>query len=143
VVYDDAVTSRQEEPVATLIITSGPANGQQFALGGHRLVMIGRDSECTFQILDAQMSRRHMQIKSVQETGGHVAIDFKSANGVLVNGQRIEGDTALRDGDEIHIGETCIVYTTGDSPDAKSVDSVLRKRGEYLKSTMVGDSDEG
>ena len=38
--------------MATLIVTHGPASGQVFALGEHGIVMIGRDQECTFQILD-------------------------------------------------------------------------------------------
>lgn len=122
--------------MATLIITDGPASGEQFALDEHRIVLLGRDIDCTFQILDTQMSRRHMQIKRVDETGSHVAIDYGSTNGVIVNGSQIEEPTPLRDGDEILIGETRIVYAVADSPDAKSIDSLLRKRGENLKDTF-------
>ncbi len=34
--------------MATLVVTEGPASGQQFALEKHRLVLIGRDHQCTF-----------------------------------------------------------------------------------------------
>lgn len=121
--------------MATLIVTEGPASGEQFALGDHRLMMIGRDNECTFQIVDPQMSRRHMQIQ--RDGDAHVAIDFASANGVYVNGERIEEQVALADGDQIRIGGTTILYTTEDSPDAKTIDGLLHKRGEGLRSTMV------
>ena len=128
--------------MATLVVIEGPASGQQFALGDHRIVMIGRDDECTFQILDQQMSRRHMQIKLDDETGGHLLVDAGSANGVVANGTRIEQATLLADGDEIRVGETCMVYATADSPDASSIDSLLRKRGERRRSTLVRDPDE-
>ncbi|MBT8484807.1 MAG: FHA domain-containing protein [Phycisphaerae bacterium] len=123
--------------MATLIVHEGPAGGEQFDLGPHRLAMIGRDDHCTFQILDDQMSRRHVQIKRLEPSGGHAAIDFDSANGVFVNGQRITSETPLIDGDEIRVGSTTIVYTTSTSPDAKKVAELLRKRGEGVRSTIV------
>ena len=127
--------------MATLIVTHGPASGQVFALGEHGIVMIGRDQECTFQILDPQMSRRHLQVKN-NHAGGHSVIDFHSANGVLVNGGKIDDESPLKDGDEIVAGETCIVYATADSPDAMTVNSLLRKRGEHLKGTLLEKPDQ-
>lgn len=123
--------------MATLIIVDGPAEGQQFALGPHRLVMIGRDDQCTFQVLDNQMSRQHFQVKQDMENGGHIAIDRGSSNGVLVNGARIAADTRLANGDEIRAGLTCMLYATEDSPDAKTINSLMRKHGEHLKGTIV------
>lgn len=127
--------------MATLIVTHGPASGQVFALGEHRIVLIGRDQECTFQILDPQMSRRHLQIKNNQD-GSHAVRDFHSANGVLVNGGKIDDESPLSDGDEIVAGETCIVYAAVDSPDAMTVNSLLRKRGEHLKGTLLEKPDQ-
>jgi pSer/pThr/pTyr-binding forkhead associated (FHA) protein len=128
--------------MATLIITDGPGGEQQFALGAHQIVMIGRDDGCTFQILDQQMSRRHMQVKSDGTGQGHVAVDFGSANGVLINGEKIEADTPLHDGDEIRIGATSIIYAKTDSPDAKTIRSVMRKRGERFRGTLLRNENE-
>ena len=122
--------------MATLIITDGPANGEQFALEEHRIVLLGRDADCNFQILDTQISRRHMQVQRDDQAGGHLAVDFDSRNGVMVNGDRIAAPTVLNDGDEILIGETRIIYASVDSPDAKSIDGLLRKRGERRKETF-------
>ncbi len=113
--------------MAALIIIDGPAEGQKFALEQHGLVMVGRDHTCTFQILDPQMSRMHFQIKRDPETEGHTAIDFKSANGVSVNGKRIEEPTPLNDGDVIRTGNSSIVYSVEDAPDAQTITQLLRK----------------
>ena len=113
--------------MAALIIIDGPAEGQKFALEQHGLVMVGRDHTCTFQILDPQMSRMHFQIKRDSDTEGHSAIDFKSANGVTVNGKRIEDPTPLSDGDVIRTGNSSIVYSVADAPDAQTITQLLRK----------------
>ena len=51
--------------MALLIIIDGPEKGKTFPLEQFRLVMIGRDHSCTFQILDPRMSRQHLQIKKL------------------------------------------------------------------------------
>ena len=75
--------------MATLSIVEGPAQGERFALERHRLVMVGRDATCTFQIVDEHISRKHLQIALEEETGDHYAIDVGSANGVVLNGAAI------------------------------------------------------
>ncbi len=119
--------------MAALIIIDGPAEGQKFALEQHGLVMIGRDHSCTFQILDPQMSRMHFQIKLDPKTESHSAVDFDSANGVSVNGKRIQDPTPLNDGDVIRSGNTSIVYSVEDAPDAQTITQLLRKhyQGRY------------
>lgn len=123
--------------MATLIIVEGPAEGQKFALATHGLVMIGRDHTCTFQILDARLSRMHLQIKRDGETGGHSAIDFDSANGVYVNGERIAAATQLSDGDVIRAGNTSIVYSVDDTPDAQSLSRLLRQHYQGHHQTQI------
>ena len=75
--------------MATLIVTEGPASGQQFALAQHRLVLIGRDHDCTFQILDRRMSRHHCQLKYDPAQNQHSVVDFESSNGVILNGKKV------------------------------------------------------
>lgn len=125
--------------MATLIIIEGPASGQQFAMGGHPSILIGREEHCTFQILDDQMSRRHMQIKRADGASAHEAIDIGSTNGIIVNGHKVDGSVPLCDGDQIEVGGTRLVYTLADSPDAKTVSALIRKRGENVKGTIVAD----
>jgi pSer/pThr/pTyr-binding forkhead associated (FHA) protein len=122
--------------MACLVVTKGPSEGRHLALQDHELVLIGRDDECTFQVLDDQVSRRHLQIK--RESGrGHAAIDFGSANGVLVNGTRIEGPTGLANGDTIDIGNTRIIYSSTDYPDAQTALEAWHKRGEWKNKTIM------
>lgn len=125
--------------MATLIITEGPCEGQQFSLGNHRLVMIGRDDSCNFQIVDPEMSRRHFQVKYDPSRSGHSLIDAGSANGVFIGGQKIEEEVPLLEGDEIGAGGTRILYTAHDSPDAATIASLLRSREERGRSTLLRD----
>lgn len=125
--------------MAILIIVEGPAKGQKFALEQHELVMIGRDDKCTFQIIDPQISRHHLQVKRNSETNGHLAIDFTSANGVYVNGKRITAETPLANGDLVQMGNTSIVYSVEDDPDAQTYSQLLRKHFEDRFETQLAD----
>ena len=125
--------------MACLIITEGQDAGRKLALEQHRLVMIGRDKDCTFQILDEQISRHHLQLKSDPDSGRHRAIDHGSSNGVYVNGARIAQETPLDDGDLVRIGSTTLVYMSDDSPDAQRVADAMTKGGERWRETVVVD----
>ncbi len=125
--------------MATLVVADGPASGQQFALGSHPLVLLGRDDQCTFQIVDKHVSRRHCQIRFDPNENRHYAIDYRSSKGVVVNGNKITGEHPLADGDVIQIGGTTIVYSAEDSPDAQRVMDQLRKLGEGGEPTIIPD----
>ena len=56
---------------------------------------------------------------------------------MLVNGALISGEAPLRDGDEIHIGATKIVYSEIDYPDAQSAIIGVRPGGQYRRSTIM------
>ena len=123
--------------MACLVVTQGPAAGQHFALQNHLLILVGRDDQCTFQLLDEQVSRRHLQIKLDEESGNHSAIDFDSANGVKVNGQRITDEAPLSDGDEIRLGESTVVYSAEDFADAQKAMDAWHRKGEWRNKTIV------
>ncbi len=125
--------------MACLVVTEGPAAGQYLALERHPLILVGRDDQCTFQLLDEQVSRRHLQVKLDEERNRHCAIDFDSANGVVVNGQRISGEEPLRDGDAIQIGGTTIVYSAEDFADAQKAMDAWHRKGEWRNKTIVPD----
>jgi len=116
--------------MAILVVTDGPAKDQKFALAGNRLTMIGRDAGCTFQIVDPELSRYHLQIRHADDQDRHFAIDFQSKNGVFVNGRKIEGETLLHDCDAITIGATTIVYSTDETLDALRAFEVWKKLGQ-------------
>ena len=125
--------------MAILIVTEGPAKEQKFSLVGSRLATIGRDAGCSFQIVDPELSRYHLQIRHAEDQDRHFAIDFKSKNGVLLNGQKIERETSLRDGDAITIGATTLVYSTDDTMDAQRVFEAWKKLGQGHLRTISSD----
>lgn len=121
--------------MACLVIVEGPATGAMFALKSHRIVDIGRDEECTFQIVDPLVSRHHLQVRAA-DNGTHVVADCGSANGAMLNAVRIVGEMPLRDGDEIRIGATRLIYSTRDYPDAKSAIVGVRPGRQWTAKTM-------
>ena len=81
----------------------------------------------------------HLQIKHDPATDRYSAADFKSHNGVSVNGNRISEDTPLDDGDAIRVGTTTMIFTVEDQPDAMRIREQMRKRGEERLTTMLPD----
>ncbi|HEX8054925.1 MAG TPA: DUF3662 and FHA domain-containing protein [Thermoleophilaceae bacterium] len=69
-------------------------------LSGSRLV-IGRSRDCDITVEDANVSRRHAELRN--EDGRWVVADLGSTNGVKVNGRRVE-HAALEPGDEVVFG---------------------------------------
>jgi len=124
--------------MASLIVTSGPNEGDYYPLAKRTLV-IGRDEGCPVQLVDDQVSRKHLQIRLDEAKGKYFALDMKSANGVFINGRRIEHstDTELLDGDVMELGKSKVMFTTADFKDRESALAHYRKRGERGKSTLV------
>ncbi len=63
---------------------------------------IGRSPECEYVLDDARVSRRHARL-DLDENGITIE-DLGSANGVIVNGLRIDAPTRLAGGDAISLG---------------------------------------
>lgn len=95
---------------AKLVCTAGPKAGEEFALDGDELV-IGRAAENAISIPDTSVSRRHAQIKRVG--GGWVVSDLGSGNGTLVNGDPVEEERTLANGDVLACGDTELTFTDG------------------------------
>jgi hypothetical protein len=76
--------------------------GRRTVLEGPRVV-IGRSRDCEITVDDANVSRRHAEVRPKED--GWMVVDLGSTNGVKVNGRRVEQAT-LRDGDRITLGLT-------------------------------------
>jgi pSer/pThr/pTyr-binding forkhead associated (FHA) protein len=72
-----------------------------------RRVVIGRSRDCDVQLNDANVSRRHAELR--QEGASYWIVDLGSTNGMEVNGRRVKR-AKLRDGDTITIGSTDVVF---------------------------------
>ncbi|MBU6414588.1 MAG: FHA domain-containing protein [Planctomycetes bacterium] len=60
--------------MASLVIVEGVDQGRLLAIK-EPIVFIGRDDTCTYQILDAQVSRKHLQVRFDARFNAHVAGD--------------------------------------------------------------------
>lgn len=89
---------------AKLICTAGPKAGTEFPLSGDDERVIGRAVDNPLSIPDTSVSRRHCSVRRGE--GGWTISDLGSGNGTVINGDRIEAETVLRNGDVITIGDT-------------------------------------
>ncbi len=120
--------------MAFLLVVDGPNEGDFHPLEG-RNVTIGRNEDCTVQILDAEVSRVHMEVRS--DPKGYTAVDDKSANGVYINDKRITDEAALSNGDVIKIGNSEIIYSDQDFIDRDSAIEHYKRRTEHDRDTVV------
>jgi hypothetical protein len=81
-------------------------NGQQRTIDKRRIV-IGRSRECDLQLADANVSRRHAELR--QEGASFWIIDLDSTNGLEVNGRRLKR-SKLEDGDRLTLGSTELTF---------------------------------
>jgi predicted component of type VI protein secretion system len=64
---------------------------------------------------DPELSRLHCVLEAIGDEW--CVRDLASSNGTFVNGDRIWHDQPLRNGDEVRVGRTRIVYRAGDGAD--------------------------
>ena len=82
-------------------------NGDSHEVKGRRVV-IGRSRDCDIQLADANVSRRHAELR--QEGASYWIVDLGSTNGVEVNGKRVKR-AKLRSGDTITMGSTELTFS--------------------------------
>src|SRR5262245_51233992 len=87
-----------------LIIT--PEGQQERDLAANN--SLGRHPNNSIQLLDRVVSKEHCLIDA--RAGRFVLRDLGSLNGTYINGQRVAGEQGLRNGDEISLGNTRLVF---------------------------------
>ncbi len=125
--------------MATLLMIAGPKKGHYYPLQDSRLISVGRDDQCTIQIVDDRVSRRHLQVRYEPEEDRHYAVDMRSANGVFVNVKRIVEDTPLKDGDVIQVGRSQLRFLKQAFNDAETAWEHYHKKDEWKRSTLIVD----
>ena len=81
---------------------SAPAHWCCPAASASRWATIGRLPECSIPVNDANVSRRHAEVRPAGSA--FALVDLGSTNGTKVNGVRIEGERVLVDGDIVSVG---------------------------------------
>ena len=107
-------------------------------------VLIGRQAGATLKIGNASVSRRHAMIE--RDGDRFIIADLGSRNGTFVNGQRVTGDTLLREGDVIGFGangpalEFAVIETDVDLPVTTGAEGLaeLRRKKEFGKPIEIG-----
>ena len=74
-----------------------------------RRVVLGRSRECDIQVEDANVSRRHAELR--QEGATYWIVDLDSTNGLEVNGEHLNR-AKLEPGDSFTIGSTEVTFST-------------------------------
>jgi serine/threonine-protein kinase len=100
--------------LARLLITTPAGVNREFELPA-TAITIGRSEENRLRLDDNFLSRKHAIIEP--EGANLVIKDLGSASGIFVNGSRIDQHgRVLRDGDQIEIGRTKMVFHAATSP---------------------------
>jgi tetratricopeptide (TPR) repeat protein len=116
-------SSPAKRPATTckLVCVAGPKAGTEFPLVGEEDVVIGRATENAVSIPDTSVSRRHAQLRNVPD--GWAVSDLGSGNGTLVNGERLDKETVLRNGDVIALGDTELKFEIAGETDRRPMPS--------------------
>lgn len=85
-----------------LVVVHGKHAGQEIPIPGPKF-FIGRAEDCNLRPHSDLVSRHHCVI--MVEEGFVAARDFNSKNGTFVNGQKIAGETELKSGDHLKVGQ--------------------------------------
>ena len=101
---------RSNSAVARLVEVEGPHTGAVYPILQQDIV-IGRSEECDIFLEDLAVSRVHATVTH-DPYSSFILQDENSANGTFVNGNRIIR-YPLTDGDEVQIGATILVFTSG------------------------------
>ena len=86
--------------------------GKRIVVGAGGAV-IGRSRECDVVLADANVSRRHAELRPAG--GAWTVTDLGSTNGVKVNGSRIDETTTLSPGDRLEIGTSTLTFELEDA----------------------------
>lgn len=97
----------EEYKLVSLLAVDGP-DLDSYLEFGEKQIYIGRRVKNDFILTDTNASRVHAYI--TYERHRHVLYDADSLNGTYVKGARISQPQLLHAGDEIHIGNTVLIY---------------------------------
>lgn len=101
-----------------LVISSGVGTGTEHPLIKEKMVIgrASRNDKWDIDLVDRAASRPHAEIK--HQGDQWLLNDLGSANGTKLNGEKIEGESMLSEGDAVGIGETVLIFRRKSGSDA-------------------------
>ncbi|HKZ87081.1 MAG TPA: caspase family protein [Anaerolineae bacterium] len=97
---------------------------------------IGRNDGLEVTIRDTLISRRHARI--TRRDNEYFIEDLLSANGTFVNGKKLVEPQTMKDGDQIAIGDTVLIFQLGEAVLAEMAASEKTTRDELPAATALG-----
>lgn len=104
---EQSANTTQKKHHSRLVVESGENEGMIFPLS-ETVISVGRGPENSIQIIDSHMSRNHSLL--IMNEGAWFLRDLGSKNGTQLNGQLIQSDQLLSNGDQVRIGDTLFSY---------------------------------
>src|SRR5437868_4032004 len=104
------------------IYPTGPTMGARYPLAETALV-VGRGEDCTIQIQDHSVSRRHARIEHGPD--GYYVHDLQSTNGTFVNDHPVT-DALLHDGDYLRVGNCIFRFLAGGNLESEYHEEIYR-----------------
>ena len=92
--------------MASLFIIKGADQGKRFELKA-KVVGLGRDNSNVIRLHDNEVSRRHAEVRRVDDT--FQIVDLNSANGTFLNDSTVE-QVPIRSGDQLRLGQTVLIF---------------------------------
>jgi uncharacterized RDD family membrane protein YckC len=110
--------------VAKLVINPTSAAKKEIPIVA-RVISIGRDPSNDLVLSDSMVSRRHAILE--HRDNQYILRDNNSSNGTMVNGDRVDMEKPLRDGDLVAIGSSRLLFQLDETAEA-SVPAVVAAR---------------
>src|SRR5580704_4737088 len=96
--------------MAKLVVLSEGMTGQSYELKVEKTT-VGRVEDNTFQIAQPSVSSHHCEVLL---RGNEVVVkDLNSTNGTFINGQQVSGESVLKAGEVLRLGQVEIRLETG------------------------------
>ncbi|RMF99804.1 MAG: FHA domain-containing protein [Planctomycetota bacterium] len=105
----------------SLFVIRGNDQGTRLELSAP-VVSIGRDASNVLQLHDTQVSRRHAEIRRIDDR--YQLVDLNSSNGTFVNGKRIT-EQWLVSGDQLQFGRTLVLFTRPTEESSEDLSAVV------------------
>jgi len=125
-----------KDSAPSLEVLNGTAEGKKiFFSDDQQEVDIGRDPNCSLQIDEAVISRRHAKL--IKKWGGIVLMDLNSRNGCFVNNEKV-AEKLLRDGDKILLGTIKLIYR---NPQDINIDAISEEISRKKKEAALREAE--